>query len=174
MHTQLAEAEAELIESPDLQHLLAGEYYAGAVVYRWLRKRLTFLLMPTAPIYDGVEGEIRWQFPGGMAKIEDTNNPLRTLSRELSEETGLALRNTMRKDPAVLGLQQYDQHLRVFFLVPRLACEGIPRTEPKRDNSSMLYPPVWKNYEFVKKHLWESQNFLVPKLREIKLKGPHR
>jgi len=174
MHTQLLEREVALIQSPDLQFLLDNEYYASAVIYRWLRGRLAFLLMQTAPVFNGQVGDPRWQFPGGMKTFGDTRNPFRTLSRELKEETGLSLRQTNRPDPEILGMQQYDKHLRLFFLVPRTSCEGIVRMEVKRDNNSVLYLPEWKNYEFVGRNLWESQNFLLPKLREIKLRGPCR
>lgn len=144
-------------------------YYSAGVIARRRKGKLSFLVMKTMKLVGESTGEEIWQFAGGMEELEDNGNPVKTLNRELRQETGLSLRKSRRDEPILLHREiRRDGHIRYFYLVWKTQCEGILRTETIDDNRTRLYPPEWKSYEFVRGNICRSQRVLVDKLGELK------
>lgn len=150
-------------------------FMCGSILARQRRGVLAFLIMRTIKKFGEDAGLELWKVPGGMQEFLDSANPLRTLGRELFEETGFYLRPNHSVDPPVLQRERMPNgHFRYFYLLWRNDVRGVIRTGIKEDISSTLYPPIWADLEFFEKNLCRSQRGILYKLRQLNNEGPLR
>ena len=147
-------------------------FLSATVLARRRRGNLKFLIMRTVKKYGKDAGLELWKVPGGMQEFSDSANPLRTLNRELEEETGFYLRPDHKVDPPVLQRERTpDGHFRYFYLLWRNDVRGELRTSVKEDDKSILYVPTWEDIEFFEKYLCKSQRGILFKLRRLSATG---
>ncbi len=145
-------------------------YYVGALVVRQRRGALRVLVMRTVRTAPP-EGLALWQLPGGMEEIPDNGNPIKTLDRELFQETGLSLRRNHDVDPpTILKEGTPEGHVRYFYLLWRNDVRGVLRSEPVADRKKILGVPVWESPEFLDQYLCDSHR---PVWEAFKAQYPH-
>lgn len=142
-------------------------YYAGALLVRRRRGELKALIMKTVKRYGSEAGLELYQLPGGMEELCDNGNPIKTLDRELGQETGFRLRENHKGDPPKVAKVTIEDHVRYFYLLWRTECLGTLRTTVIEDRAKTLHVPTWEDLEFFEKNLCKSQRTVLHTFRKL-------
>jgi hypothetical protein len=140
---------------------------AGAIA-RCIRGKVTFLII-RAVIKDGPDkGKEIWKLAGGDGEPGDNGNPLKNFLRELKEETDLVVRQGRSEEIEEIAVSRVNRgHVRYLYFAWYKIFTGILRTTIREEDHLTLYPPEWRDYEFVEQHLVPSQWAILPKLKGI-------
>ena len=132
------------------QKELRKPHFASAVIYRKTREGLEFLILNSVLVdpRSGQKSGIKTKFPGGMQK-GPRETVVKTMSREVREETGLVVRG--RRNVWKQSSPSDPNHVQFAFLIDIDDCRGILRTEPMVDGCNELSPPRWVSAQILKR-----------------------
>jgi 8-oxo-dGTP pyrophosphatase MutT (NUDIX family) len=143
-------------------------FMASSVLLRRRRGQTRALLIRTVKRYGEEAGLELWKFPGGVQEFCDSANPLRTLNRELCEETGFYLNPSLKIDPPVLQRERTPNgHYRYFYLLWKPNVRGELEKKIREDHTSIILERDWKDLAFIEENLCRSHRGVLFKLRQL-------
>ncbi len=126
-------------------------YFAAGVIVRRTKKGYRFLVQVSEETKGPTAGKKQLKFPGGMDSLKDNGNPEKTLRSEIEEETGYFIKD--EASPVLLFSDKTGDIDKYFYLVHKGDCVGTRRKKLVRDGSTILYPPVWADLEYIRGRL---------------------
>ncbi|OHB10308.1 MAG: hypothetical protein A3H52_00420 [Candidatus Zambryskibacteria bacterium RIFCSPLOWO2_02_FULL_39_26] len=142
-----------------LEELVVTEkVWVFAIIYRYVKGRLEFLLQESQSVLPKYSGEIQMKFVGGGFEPYDENH-FATLSREIESEIFLSLK--LGFVPRRIHDMTHRGLRKIGFLVPLGAFVGKIREVPLQDGTDMLLGLYWYSPEEAERKIYSTHKPLL-------------